>query len=211
VGAPQTGLHDTHARTRTPLCTHALRLPVPLPTPIMPDMPTANDRVPAALCVAAKWTPRRHHCHNTGLARSVELEWTHVNLCDVEAAIAAALQRAAEPDDGDAAAPGPGSCRAGPLLCTCVKANVMGPLLLAHLPASSLTCLELGHVVDYARASRAGRHLWQLCPGRLVCCIACMCRHACRPHADTRVRLRVHCCVCCRGRSCGRGARKADR
>lgn len=103
---------------------------------------------------------------SAGLARTLELEWNHVNLKEVETLLAAALQQAAtphntpptetgtpthaEPSTGAAVAGvGGGECWAGPLQLRCMKANVAGPLLLQQLPTCTLTNLELGHVVDY--------------------------------------------------------------
>jgi hypothetical protein len=91
--------------------------------------------------------------HWAGLAKALELNWDRINLHDVEGLLSEALQAAAVTDTAaDAALAGRNGVDicTGPLQVKSVKANVAGPLLLGQLPASTLTCLELGHVVDYA-------------------------------------------------------------
>lgn len=94
--------------------------------------------------------------HWAGLASTLELEWNRISLQDVEAHLRDALQAAAAAPGWDAAGPaaaargeGVDICT-GPLQINALKANVAGPLLLGQLPSKTLTCLELGHVVDYA-------------------------------------------------------------
>lgn len=91
--------------------------------------------------------------HWAGLAKTLELNWDRISLPDVEGLLSEALQAAAVTDAAaDAVLAGRNGVDicTGPLQVTSVKANVAGPLLLGQLPASTLTCLELGHVVDYA-------------------------------------------------------------
>lgn len=113
-----------------------------------------------------------------GLAKTLELEWNRISLQDVETHLQDALQQAeaagAEAAGGAGAAGAAGAAAAepagaaesstctthtGPLQIKSLKANVAGPLLLGQLPANTLTCLELGHVVDYAG----------------VCCVSRLC------------------------------------
>jgi hypothetical protein len=91
--------------------------------------------------------------HWAGLAKTLELNWDRISLPDVEGLLNEALQAAAVTDAAaDAVMAGRNGVDicTGPLQVKSVKANVAGPLLLGQLPASTLTCLELGHVVDYA-------------------------------------------------------------
>lgn len=90
-----------------------------------------------------------------GLAKTLELNWNRISLQDVEGLLRDALIAAADPPtaaDAEAAAPAADGLNisAGPLCISSLKANVAGPLLLGQLPAATLTCLELGHAVDYA-------------------------------------------------------------
>jgi hypothetical protein len=88
-----------------------------------------------------------------GLAKTLELNWDRMPLPDVEGLLSEALTAAAVPDAAADVACAGGrngldTCT-GPLRVVSLKANVAGPLLLGQLPASTLTCLELGHVNDY--------------------------------------------------------------
>lgn len=88
-----------------------------------------------------------------GLAKTLELNWDRMALPDVEGLLSEALTAAAVPDAAADVACAGGrngldTCT-GPLRVQSLKANVAGPLLLGQLPASTLTCLELGHVNDY--------------------------------------------------------------
>lgn len=74
-----------------------------------------------------------------------------------EGSLAEALQAAAagtDPAAPSAAAAGVDICT-GPLQIKALKANVAGPLLLAVMPAATLTCLELGHAMDYVTEGTA--------------------------------------------------------
>jgi hypothetical protein len=84
--------------------------------------------------------------HWAGLAKTLELNWNRISLQDVEGLLRNALIAAAAPPT---AADGV-NISTGPLRISSLKANVAGPLLLGQLPAATLTCLELGHAVDYA-------------------------------------------------------------
>lgn len=82
-----------------------------------------------------------------GLAKTLELNWDRMALPDVEGLLSEALTAAA--DVACAGLHNELDTCTGPLKVQSLKANVAGPLLLGQLPASTLTCLELGHVNDY--------------------------------------------------------------
>jgi hypothetical protein len=86
-----------------------------------------------------------------GLAKTLELNWNRISLQDVEGLLRDALIAAADPLTAGAGGAADGvDISTGPLCITSLKANVAGPLLLGQLPAATLTCLELGHAVEYA-------------------------------------------------------------
>lgn len=102
-----------------------------------------------------------------GLAKTLELNWNRISLVDVETCLGDALQAAAagaSTAGAHAAEDGLGACT-GALQIKALKANVAGPLLLGVMPASSLTALELGHVIDYTGGGTVAEALAKLTGG----------------------------------------------